>query len=297
MRGLTAAACGQRLLAMTSTIDLAARLSVIVAAQQEFLAAVGDSAALRDVIVRRTAEVTGGDGAVIEEVDGDDMVYRAASGPAAEHVGLRLPAKNSLSGHAVRERSVVRCDDVEKDPRVDAAACRRIGIRAMILAPLIRNGEAFGALKTYSSTAATFDDLDAYSVQLLAGMASSALMLATELRERRASEERYRLLFERNVAGMFRTTRDGRILDCNDAFAGCLGYDSRQEVLGLQSWDLYFARADREALLEKLQREPAMTNVHLHLKRKDGTALEGVVNISVLAGDEAQLLGTLVKAG
>lgn len=277
---------------MPSTIDLAARLSMIIAAQQEMLAHVGDYDDLLEVIVRFTASTTGGDGAAIEMIEGEEMVYRAASGAAAAHVGLRLPAKSSLSGQAARDRSVIRCDDAENDPRVDAVACRRIGIRSMILAPLLENAKPVGALKTFSSRAGAFDDLDAYTLQLLAGMSTSALTLAAELRERRASEERYRMLFERNVAGVFRTTQDGRILDCNDAFAGFLGYASREELVGHETWDLYQQRADRESLLQSLEREPAMTNIRLHLKRKDGSPVVGLVNICVIP--DAQLLGTFV---
>jgi PAS domain S-box-containing protein len=47
----------------------------------------------------------------------------------------------------------------------------------------------------------------------------------------RSSEQRYRLLFERNMAGVFRTTLDGRLVDCNQSFAQILGYSSPAEVL------------------------------------------------------------------
>src|SRR5713226_4326701 len=40
----------------------------------------------------------------------------------------------------------------------------------------------------------------------------------------RASERRYRLLFEQNLAGILRTTLDGRVLECNLAFARILDY-------------------------------------------------------------------------
>jgi PAS domain-containing protein len=33
----------------------------------------------------------------------------------------------------------------------------------------------------------------------------------------RASEERYRMLFEQNLAGVFRCAGNGRLLDCNNA--------------------------------------------------------------------------------
>src|SRR6185437_12458770 len=47
----------------------------------------------------------------------------------------------------------------------------------------------------------------------------------------RDSETRYRLLFERNPAGVYRCTVDGKLLDVNDAFARIFGYSSRDELL------------------------------------------------------------------
>ncbi len=39
-----------------------------------------------------------------------------------------------------------------------------------------------------------------------------------------ASEERYRLLFRRSLAGMYQSTLDGRLLECNEAFARIFGH-------------------------------------------------------------------------
>ena len=47
----------------------------------------------------------------------------------------------------------------------------------------------------------------------------------------RESEERYRLLFERNLAGVYRITLTGRILECNDALAHMFGYRSREDLI------------------------------------------------------------------
>ena len=49
--------------------------------------------------------------------------------------------------------------------------------------------------------------------------------------ELRDSEQRYRLLFERNLAGVYRSTAGGRMLECNRAFAKMMGYASPAEVL------------------------------------------------------------------
>ncbi|HEX9163874.1 MAG TPA: GAF domain-containing protein [Thermoanaerobaculia bacterium] len=282
---------------MSSTLDLATRLSVIVEAQQQILAHVTDPAELMNVAVRQTQRITDGDGAAIEEVEGGELVYRAVSGRAVAGPSLRLPIDNSLSGAALHRVRSLRCDDVETDKRVDAEACRKLGIRSMIVAPLMHGDAPSGVLQTFSEQPKFFDDLDSYSVELLAGMISVALMLAAEFRRRQASEERYRLLFEKNVAGVFRTTRDGRILDFNDAFAAYLGYDSRDELLAQQSWDLYPQRSDREQLLSRLLREQAITNLALHLKKKDGSDVHGIMNVGIIpgdTGDELQLLGTFV---
>ncbi len=68
----------------------------------------------------------------------------------------------------------------------------------------------------------------------------------------RASEERYRSLFERNMAGVYRATVDGRILDCNPALARLLGYPSPEPVLAMNARELYVDPADRERLLARL---------------------------------------------
>jgi PAS domain S-box-containing protein len=53
----------------------------------------------------------------------------------------------------------------------------------------------------------------------------------------RESEARYRLLFERNLAGVYRSAMDGTLMDCNDAAARIFGYASREEALSHSLWD------------------------------------------------------------
>src|SRR5262245_32596439 len=104
---------------MPSSIELAARLSAVVATQQEVLAAVTDLDRVMTLVVERVPEVTGGAGAVIEFLEGDELVYRAASGAAKPFTGLRLSPSASLSGVALREKTLVQCDNTDADLRVD----------------------------------------------------------------------------------------------------------------------------------------------------------------------------------
>src|SRR5260370_10230471 len=63
--------------------------------------------------------------------------------------------------------------------------------------------------------------------------------------------DRYRVLFERNVAGIILTNAEGRIIDCNEPCAQIFGFDSRKQMLAHSAWDFYFDRADREAMIQR----------------------------------------------
>jgi PAS domain-containing protein len=64
--------------------------------------------------------------------------------------------------------------------------------------------------------------------------------------EAQLCRERYRVLFDKNVAGAILTIPEGCIADCNEACAWISGLDSREEMLAHSAWDLYFNRAERK---------------------------------------------------
>jgi two-component system, sensor histidine kinase and response regulator len=99
-----------------------------------------------------------------------------------------------------------------------------------------------------------------------------------------ASEEHYRLLFENSMAGMDRSTLDGRILECNEAFSRLLGYESREECLQHSMIELYDHPQSRELLVARLREHKRLSSFELLLRRKDGRALWVVVNAVLLAG-------------
>src|SRR5689334_3047623 len=95
----------------------------------------------------------------------------------------------------------------------------------------------------------------------------------------RASEGRYRLLFERNMAGVLRTDVDGTVLEVNDAFARILGFGSQGDLRGCGVKDFYFRPADREAMLGRLLSEGGLSNCELCLRHKDGSPVWVLANI------------------
>jgi len=112
-----------------------------------------------------------------------------------------------------------------------------------------------------------------------------------------SSEKRYRLLFEKSLAGIYRTTLDGRILNCNAAFYRMLGYTSREELLARPAHDLYFSSTDRDKFTALLRSEMGVTNFESSLRRKDGSVIWVLENATLLPSEdesEAELEGTMV---
>lgn len=105
----------------------------------------------------------------------------------------------------------------------------------------------------------------------------------------RISEKRYRTLFERNLAGVYRSTLDGRILDCNESFARIFGYASREEVLQQTAWDMYIKREDREAAVAKLLERQNLTNYEICLRRKDGSSVWVLESEHLIEGPDGRL--------
>lgn len=86
----------------------------------------------------------------------------------------------------------------------------------------------------------------------------------------RESEKRYRLLFERSLAGVCLSEPDGRIVDCNKTFAQIFGYASAAELFGRSVWDLYFDASECEAMLTALQKTGSFSGLEFRAQRKDG---------------------------
>ncbi|MGH9508179.1 MAG: PAS domain S-box protein [Terriglobales bacterium] len=111
-------------------------------------------------------------------------------------------------------------------------------------------------------------------------------------------ERQYRILFERNLAGVYRTSLDGRILDCNEAFARIFGFASRSEALQYTAHDLYPSAANREASVGRLRaRGGAVANSEDCMMRRDGRPVWVLVNETLLPvgrGEEPVIQGTLI---
>ena len=192
------------------------RQSVLIATQHEIAHAERELDAVLSIVTRRAQELSEADGAVIEMADGDDMVYRSASGSAAGQIGMRLSRHTSLSGRCVAEGRVLMCEDSETDPRVNREACRRVGLRSMAVVPVQFLGQTIGVLKVYSSRPSAFDEHVLPLIEMMASLIVAAISAVSEAEARRAlsiSEARQQTLLRDVLASV----TEGKLRLCGAA--------------------------------------------------------------------------------
>src|SRR5437660_408754 len=119
-----------------------------------------------------------------------------------------------------------------------------------------------------------------------------------DITDRREAERRYRELFDSIQEGLFFATPDGRFLDVNDAMVRMLGYASREELLRTDvSPHLYPVPEAREKFMRTLSERGVLRNYEETLRRKDGTLLHTLQNITAVRdshGHIAQVRGLML---
>lgn len=109
-------------------------------------------------LVMRAVDATSASSAALALVRGDEMVCRAATGLHAPDLGVPLNTRDGLSGACLHTRQPQLCVDAESDPRVDAAIARRLGIRSMLIVPVLDEDNLIGVLEVFSSEPAAFSE-------------------------------------------------------------------------------------------------------------------------------------------
>jgi diguanylate cyclase (GGDEF)-like protein/PAS domain S-box-containing protein len=221
-----------------------ARLEAMVSIQQEVATSSASLATLMTLVTTRAQELTGASGAVIEMPEGQELVYRVATGTAAAHLGTRIRQQGTLAGRAFLSGEALLCDDTRSDHRVDRATCRRLGIGSMIAVALVSSQRPLGVLAVLSTDASAFTGQHVQTLRLVAGILAARLDLASELQAKqillgentvalaalRESESRFRRAFDDSGIGMGLVALDGRWLKVNGALCRITGH-TEEELL------------------------------------------------------------------
>ena len=138
--------------------------------QYEFKSLNGDmdlNSSLR-LIASRACSITRGDGAAVALIGENGMTCRASAGTAVPEAGARVDLTAGFTGECIRIARPLRCDDAESDAWADAEACRQLGIRSILAAPVLYERDLVGLLEVFSTRPFAFDDGDLAVVERLA---------------------------------------------------------------------------------------------------------------------------------
>ncbi|MFN2442332.1 MAG: EAL domain-containing protein [Thermoanaerobaculia bacterium] len=167
-----------------------------------------------------------------------------------------------------------------------------------VLVPLVPEERVWGVMEwTGRQRAQGWSTAEIEALRAAADALAAAIQREISANALHQSEQRYRLLFERNLAGVYRNTLDGRIIDCNDACARIFGYDRREDLIGTRAEDFYFGSEDRTTMIRELRERRTLANREARLRRRDGTPVWVLESVSYMEGENGEpdyMEGTLV---
>ncbi len=243
----------------------------------------------------------------------DNCVRALASygtgGEYVETLCLRYNAESTSSllvPTAFRTGQPAVCRDISTDARALPLRqeCRDRGFASIIALPLTVENKVVAALAIYAAECDAFDAAEVELLTELAGNVSFGLESMQARRQKeiaqnelRASEGRYRTLFERNLAGVFRAAADGTLLEVNDAFVHMLGYDNSAELVTLRLGILCAAAGFVEPWSADLAAAGQLINREMRVLRKDGSTAYLLANLVLLrdpSGTPESIEGTVL---
>jgi len=209
------------------------------------------------------------------------------------HSGIEI--RNGSCAAAVYLDRQVLVADIATDPlwserREPALAAK---LRAAWSTPIrAAGGELLGALGVYRAEPGLPTAPESQFMARAAQLAGIAIERRLAEEALRASEAKFRGLFESIAEGVYQSRRDGRLLSVNPAFVKMLGFASTAEVYALPSAEtLYWNPADRAEFVRRMEEEGELRDAEFLMRRRDGTQLVILENARAIRDGAGQITG------
>ena len=106
------------------------------------------------------------------------------------------------------------------------------------------------------------------------------------------SEADFKRLFEHVACGAYFSSKEGKILNANQALLDMLGYDSKAEFLDIDiAKDLYLRPEDRRTFQELIEKDGKVIDYEVDFKRKEGTGIPVLLTSHVRYDREGRVSG------
>ena len=276
------------------------RAQTIMAGERNVFERIAADAPLREVL-----EATVG---LAESICADYVVSICRLGSDgrsfADVIGARLPealrladentvidVRNGSSAAAVYLGRAVLVGNIRTDPywvrRRELAAAA--GFIASWAVPIkAAGGKVLGALTVYRAVAGKPQERDLELIAHAARLAAVAIERRYAAEALRASEAKFRGLYESVLEGVYQFSPEGKVLAVNPAFVKLLGFENADEIYALPGVTaLYWDPAARAAFVQELERAGEVHTAETLLRRRDGAQVV-VLESARVVRDELQ---------
>jgi PAS domain S-box-containing protein len=201
--------------------------------------------------------------------------------------------KRGLTEYVIRTGEPLLCPEVAFVELVQKGEVESIGAPSVdwLGVPLKDGGEVFGvvAIQSYTENI-RFGSKEKDLLTFVSHHIANALERRRAAEALCASEELYRSLVETSPDAITLTDLDCGVIMCNRQAALLHGYESSEEMVGVNTFNL-IALGDRERALEnagKVLAAGSLRNVNYNLLRRDGIGFPAEMSVSVIPDDQGK---------
>jgi L-methionine (R)-S-oxide reductase len=134
-------------------------------------------------IVQEALQATRATGAAIAIGQQGKLICRAAEGDFASEIGTMINTGSVFTGLCASSGTMQFCSNAALDSRGDADACRKLGVGAIIVVPLLHQDQLLGLITVFSRRPYAFGMRDLQALQDLAEKFAANLQLSAESRQ------------------------------------------------------------------------------------------------------------------
>ncbi|MFN2456228.1 MAG: PAS domain S-box protein [Pyrinomonadaceae bacterium] len=232
---------------------------------------------------------------VLLPTNNDTELYVAAvRGKKRERLlGERIPFDQSIASWVARERTPVILNGPVNDERF-IALWPRSDIHSSISIPLLVANKLVGVINlNVTSRPRPFSLGQMKALTILASTGAAALESASLYAQVRATEDKYRSIFENATEGLFQATTTDRLLTVNPAYARIMGYDSPEEMITTITdiANQLYVKPEERAEAGRLQKDLGrIEGFEFEAYRKDGEKIWLSLNQRSIRNQNGQIL-------
>jgi two-component system, NtrC family, sensor histidine kinase KinB len=182
-------------------------------------------------------------------VEGDELVFRAASDNGKSLIGKRMKLRDGIAGLVAREeRGVIIPAVFSETLLADAEKISNVKVRALACAPIHVRGKVIGVLEAFNPVNKSFDPDALLVLTGLGSLAGTTIQNAELFESLDVAHKRYRDLFEDSIDPIVITDLQGRIFEVNKQASLFTGHspEALHQFLIDQVHDVNFEKTGQE---------------------------------------------------